>query len=129
MELVFDQWPGLLFGFSFAWIGLGLYFRLRLQGQLKAARKSALEASARVVKGQAAEQLAPLAADFPYLPSDSRFLGSPLDYLVFDGLSEGEPVEIVFLEVKTGAARLTAREKRVREAVEQGRCRWEELRL
>lgn len=82
-----------------------------------------------MLKGQAAEQLAPLTANFGYLPNDSRFLGSPIDYVVFDGLSDDEELEIVFLEVKSGGARLSAREARIKEAVLAGRVRWEELRL
>lgn len=94
---------------------------------LRSAVRRALRHSGAVVKGQAAEQLAPL--NFDYLPSDARFLGSPVDYVVFDGLSDGDEVEVVFLEVKTGGSRLSSRERRIREAVEQGRVRWEELRL
>ncbi len=121
---------GLLFGAVSTWLALSLIHRFRLRQAVQGAGARALASSRRVLKGQAAEQLAPLSAEFDYLPSDARFLGSPIDYLVFDGLSEDEgPVEIVFLEVKTGKARLTAREARVREAVLAGRVRWEELRL
>ena len=41
--------------------------------------------------------------DFRYDPGDSRFLGSPVDFVVFAGLWEADEVEqIVFVEVKTG---------------------------
>lgn len=121
---------GLLVGIAGTWLLLSLVHWLRLRRAVHGAGARALAGSRRVIKGQAAEQLAPLTADFAYLPSDARFLGSPIDYLVFDGLSDDdEPVEIVFLEVKTGRARLTAREARIRDAVRAGRVRWEELRL
>lgn len=121
---------GLLAGVASTWLVLSLVHLVRLRRAVGEAGAIALAGSRRVLKGQAAEQLAPLAVEFSYLPSDARFLGSPIDYLVFDGLSDDdEPVEIVFLEVKTGRARLTAREARIREAVQAGRVRWEELRL
>jgi predicted Holliday junction resolvase-like endonuclease len=34
----------------------------------------------------------------------------------------------VFLEVKTGAGALTARERQIREAIRSGRVEWDELR-
>jgi len=33
-------------------------------------------------------------------PKDARFLGTPLDFIVFDGLDEGEVRRIVFVEVR-----------------------------
>ena len=120
---------GLLGGAIFTWMILTLHYMRRLRHTARHAGAIALEGSRRVLKGQAAEQLAPLSGSFDYLPSDARFLGSPIDYLVFDGLSDEDDVEIVFIEVKTGKARLNARETRVKEAVQAGRVRWEELRL
>ena len=120
---------GLTGGAGLTWLVLSLTFRLRMRSIKRRAADLALERSRRVLKGQAAEQLAPLAADFCYLPNDSRFLGSPIDYIVFDGLSEDEELEIVFLEIKSGAAKLSAREARIKQAVKAGRVRWEELRL
>ena len=120
---------GVTGGAGLTWLILSLTFRLRMRRIKKNAADLALERSRRVLKGQAAEQLAPLAADFCYLPNDSRFLGSPIDYIVFDGLSEDEELEIVFLEIKSGAAKLSAREMKIKNAVKAGRVRWEELRL
>ena len=138
MELLYRFGPpevvngvlGLLLGVVSTWLLLSVLHLVRMRRAVAQAGAIALAGSRRVLKGQAAEQLAPLSAGFDYLPSDARFLGSPIDYLVFDGLSEDdEEVEIVFLEIKTGKARLTTREARIRDAVEAGRVRWEELRL
>ena len=60
---------------------------------------------------------------------DARFLGSPVDLVVFDGLSEGRVRRIVFVEVKTGGAGLTGRERLVREVVRGGKVEWAELRV
>ena len=79
----------------------------RLDVQLEAARKDSVDKSRSTLKGKIAEQLAPLLPGFPYLPADARFLGSPIDYIVFKGISNSgeahldpEDLEIVLLEVK-----------------------------
>ncbi len=83
-----------------------------------------------MVAGKATEHLAPLLPGFEFDPRDARFLGSPIDFIVFDGLSEGEVQEIVFVEIKTGpSAALSTRERLVREAVDSGRVRFLEVRI
>ncbi|MFB0500543.1 MAG: Holliday junction resolvase-like protein, partial [Candidatus Hadarchaeaceae archaeon] len=64
-------------------------------------RREVLERSRAVLKGRIGEQLAPLLPMFKHEPADARFIGSPVDYLVFDGYKEGEPRRIIFLDVKT----------------------------
>jgi predicted Holliday junction resolvase-like endonuclease len=67
-------------------------------------------------------------ANFPYNPRDARFLGTPIDIIVFDGADEGNIREIVFLEVKTGLSpRLTQREKQVQRIVLEKKVVWQEL--
>ncbi len=57
---------------------------------------------------------------------DSHFLGKPIDFICFSGLNEKDEVdEIVFIEVKTGQSSLSAREKSVKKAIEEGRIRYE----
>jgi predicted Holliday junction resolvase-like endonuclease len=93
-------------------------------------REDALSRSHSVVAGKATEHLAPLLPGFAFDPRDARFLGSPIDFIVFDGLSQGEIPEIVFVEIKTGpSAALTARERRVRDAVDGRRVRFLEVRI
>jgi predicted Holliday junction resolvase-like endonuclease len=78
--------------------------------------------------GKVTEHLVPWIADVAYDPRDMRFVGSPIDLLVFDGLSSGESVSVIFLEVKSGKnARLTVREERIREAVTSGRVQYRKL--
>jgi predicted Holliday junction resolvase-like endonuclease len=106
------------------------YLVLRLKIREAAIRDDALRRSESVVAGKATEHLAPLLPGFEFDPRDARFLGSPVDFIVFDGMSSGEIQEIVFVEVKTGpAAALSARERLVREAVEGGRVRFLEVRV
>ena len=102
--------------------------RLELPAMLREARQDAVTRSTAVTRGQAFEHLAPFMDDFGYHPRDARFLGSPIDFIVFDGLRETDVREIVFVEVKTGRSRLSARERAVRQAVLDGRVAWQELR-
>lgn len=74
------------------------------------------------------EQMAPYLPDFKYDPTEARFIGTPIDLIVFPGLSADNPREVVFIEVKTGRSeRLTPREKKIRELVEAGKVRWESI--
>jgi predicted Holliday junction resolvase-like endonuclease len=91
-------------------------------------REDAVKKSQAVTLGKVTEHLIPYLPDFAYNPRDVRFLGSPIDLIVFDGLDEGDLGDIVFIEVKTGDSDLNNRERRVREAVQGKRVRWLELR-
>jgi predicted Holliday junction resolvase-like endonuclease len=65
---------------------------------------------------------------FEFNPKDARFLGRPVDFVVFDGLDEGDLRQIVFVEVKTGGSKLTSRERLIRDAIRDGRVMWKEIR-
>src|SRR5436190_1799632 len=92
-------------------------------------RKTAVEQSKAVTRGQIYEQLVPYLPEFEFNPKDAQFLGRPVDFVVFDGLDEGDLRRIVFVEVKTGAATLSTRERRVRDAIREGRVEWTEIRV
>jgi predicted Holliday junction resolvase-like endonuclease len=94
----------------------------------RAVRDDAVLRSQAVTSGKVFEQLVPFLPGFAFNPRDARFLGSPVDLVVFEGLSEGEVSRIVFVEVKTGGSQLTTREKSVRDAIKAGRVTWSELR-
>ncbi|ACB39949.1 Holliday junction resolvase-like protein [Pyrobaculum neutrophilum] len=95
-------------------------------------RRDAVERSASTILGRVGEQLAPLYLFERYgiEPKDLRFIGSPVDYVAFRGLSRGQVEEVVFIEVKTGkTAALNDAERQVRRAVEAKRVRFEVLHL
>ena len=92
-------------------------------------RQDAVLRSQAIVAGKVHEQLVPYLPAFAYNPKDVRFLGSPVDLVVFDGLAEGELRRIIFLEIKTGRAGLTVRERSVREVVRNRKVEWDELRI
>ena len=102
-----------------------LWWKIRYTRML---RLDAVQRSQAVTAGKVYEQLVPYLPDFPFNPKDVRFLGTPVDLVVFDGLSEGAVRRIVFVEVKTAAAELSPRERRVRDAVNARRVEWSELR-
>lgn len=89
-----------------------------------------LSRSRAVLRGQLVEHLAPIfeVPTFPD-PGDARFLGRPVDFIVFDGYGEVRAGraqylrEIVFVDIKTGTGRLNPVERSIREAVEDGRVR------
>ena len=95
----------------------------------KAIRQDAVRRSQAVIAGKVHEQLVPYLPGFDFNPKDARFLGSPVDFVVFDGLADGSVARVVFLEVKTGAATLSPREREVREAILARRVEWRELRV
>lgn len=95
-----------------------------------AARAQAVTQSRSVVSGKVQEHLAPLFPEFlgEFDPREARFIGSPIDYVVFNGIDDGE-CEVVLVEIKTGRSQLSQRERRARRAAEAGRIRWVEMRL
>lgn len=85
-------------------------------------RRDSRQRSRSTSLGQAIEHFVPFMPDFPFDPKDAKFLGDPVDYVVFAGLREHDRVdEIVFVEVKSGKSVLTPRERSIRDAVEAGR--------
>ena len=101
-----------------------------------AAQKRSVNTSRAVLKGKMAEQLAPILPEFQYLPSDAKFLGDPLDYVVFNGYSDfrdgagrAEDIEVVLIDIKSGAARLTKGQQAIAQAIKQGRVRFETVRI
>src|SRR3989344_9276455 len=66
--------------------------------ELPAHRKDAIMKSRAVLGGQFSEQLAPYLPDFPYLPTECRFIGKPIDFLVFKGMDDKKIDEVVFVD-------------------------------
>lgn len=108
---------------------------LKHQQDLAQAKKRSVNTSRAVLKGKMAEQLAPILPEFPYLPSDAKFLGDPIDYVIFNGytdLRDGsgqDNIEIILVDIKSGGARLTKGQQAIAEAIKQGRVRFETIRI
>ncbi len=105
------------------------------QQALKEARNRSIDGSRAVIKGKIAEQLAPVLPDFKYLPSDARFIGDPVDYIIFNGYTDLKDnggiesnLEIVILDIKTGHASLSRFQQAIARAINAGRVRFEVAR-
>lgn len=96
----------------------------------KSIRADAVKRSRATLGGQFAEQIAPYLPSFPCNAGDARFLGKPVDFVAFPSSAEGEEIkEILFIEVKSGQSKPTARETQIKKAVEKGRVRYVEYRI
>ena len=87
-------------------------------------RVDAVQRSLAITKGKVTEHIVPYLPGFDLDPKDIRFLGTPIDLIAFKGLNASVEVEVVFIEVKTGASVLSAREKAVKKAVEEKKVSW-----
>jgi predicted Holliday junction resolvase-like endonuclease len=104
----------------------------RHQEDLKRARNRSIDGSRAVIKGEVAEQFAPILPNFKYLPSDARFLGDPIDYIVFNGYTnlkddggDENNLEVVIIDIKTGSATLSKLQQAIATAIHHGRVRFE----
>jgi predicted Holliday junction resolvase-like endonuclease len=100
----------------------------------KEIRKDSVNRSRSTLKGRISEQMAPLLPEFPYATADARFIGNPIDFVVFDGYTDakdggGDRISVVLVEVKKGKGRLTREELLIRKAIEEGRVSWKEIYL
>jgi predicted Holliday junction resolvase-like endonuclease len=102
--------------------------RLRLEQWVrekeKEIREDAIAKSQAVTMGKVTEHFIPYLPEFGYNPQDARFIGNPIDFVVFDGLSEGDLRQVVFVEVKTGGSVLSKRERWVRDVIQNGDVTW-----
>ena len=97
--------------------------------QIPEIKKDSIERSRASLGGQFSEQLAPYLPNFKYKPTECKFLGKPVDLIVFEGLDEKEVTEIVFVEVKSGSSELNTVQRKIRDAVKAGKVRWDEYRI
>ncbi len=104
--------------------------RQQFDGLLQKAREDAKKRSRAVSKGLMLENICPYLPNFKYHPRDARFLGDPIDFVVFDGLFQNRKVrELTIVEVKSGNSALNEAEKSVEKAIEKGKFSFELLRV
>jgi len=94
----------------------------------KAIRQDAIDKSASVTMGKMTEHMVPYLPGFEFNPADARFVGSPIDLIVFDGLGNDDLKKIVFVEIKTGVSTLSTRERMVRDAIIGKNVEWIEVK-
>lgn len=114
-------------------LGVLLFTIWRMTGTIRRLRAELRRAESKshgrsVKRGVLGEALAPLLREFPVdverPGTTTLFVGQPVDYLYFDP-DDG----VTFIEIKSGGARLSAKQERLRDLVEAGHVRWETLHL
>lgn len=109
---------------------IGTRRRERLwQGQIETHRHDAITRSRAVLAGQFSEQLAPYLPDFPFKPTECKFIGKPVDFLVFHGLDERNVTGVSFVEVKSGKSKLSGTESSLKDAIMNGKVQWVDYRV
>lgn len=115
---------------SLAWLvaaGLGVvtlvlaWALVRTRRSLSKARSKRRSQATRY--GKLTEQFAPLVDRYPYDPERFRFLGSPIDGIQFADDA------VVLVEFKAASSTLSARQRQIRDLVEQGQVRFETVRI
>lgn len=116
---------GITFGLIL-WVGA---MRILFSLEHKEIRKSAISGSKNQILGELYEKVLPVLPNFPFKPKDMVFLGKGCDYIIFDWLSEGRLREIIFLELKSGNARLTKNEEAIRYTISHKQVRYAEYHI
>ena len=73
--------------------------------------------------GKLTEQFLPLIDSYPWNSQKFRFLGSPIDGVQF------EDDKVIFVEFKSGASKLSEKQKRIRDLVRSGQVEFKEIRI
>ncbi len=73
--------------------------------------------------GRIVEQLVPFSDSFPGDYRKFRFIGSPIDGIIFD------EDEIKFVEIKSRGGKLSHEQKRIKKLVEKKKVSWHEVIL
>lgn len=110
--------------------------QVEMDDAIRQARQESTDQSRAVLKGKMAEQMAPLLPGFDYLPADARFLGDPVDYVIFDGYTAvkddgatGDDLELVIIDIKRGRTGLSSGQRQIARAIRDGRVRFEIVRI
>lgn len=93
-------------------------------------RQDAINRSYSVNLGKITEHLIPFHQSFlsQFNPKDARFIGSPIDLIVFDGYADKrDEIQIYIVEIKTGNSKLTEIQKKIKASVLNGNIRWAEI--
>ncbi len=128
MALQLEWSLGILFLFTGIIIGALLTY-LWWKDKVPVLRQDAIDRSRANLGGQFAEQLAPYFPDFPYSPNELRWLGKPIDYVVFKGMDHNDLQEIVFLEIKSGKAQLNEHQRQIKKLLGEKKVSWAEYRV
>lgn len=130
MELIIISSLVLLFFVLYAWEkSKNIRLIKKHEIEIKESRKEAVKRSRSTIEGQVFEQLVPHFPEWAHTPSEARFLGSPLDFIVFDGMSTGNPKKIIFVEIKTGKSETTPLQNKLKKIIKDKKVEWEIIKI
>jgi predicted Holliday junction resolvase-like endonuclease len=109
---------------------------LQQRSEIDKAREQSVSQSRSTLNGQMAEKMAPLLHGFNYDPADSKFIGDPIDFVVFHGLAKArstagdtDQIEVVLIDVKYGKSNLNKYQRAIAGAISDGRVRFEIVQI
>lgn len=108
--------------------------KLQIKQIIETTRKETLKKSRAVLRGQASEHLAPYVLKDTN-PKDYRFMGNPVDYICFNGLSDvldgkSDSIQSVdFIDIKTGKSSLNKSQRRIRDAITNNKVTFKVINL
>ncbi len=112
----------LIFWFGFLLIFIVLVFLVR-RYRLLYLKEKRRKASISIRHGKFLEHYIPwIKKIFPYNPERFRFIGNPIDGILFD------KDKIVFIEFKTGRSALNESQKKIKSLVKNKKIEWKEIR-
>ena len=91
---------------------------LEWQEKIPQMQKAVAEHQRAGIKGKVTEAFAPFLPGFPYKASECKFIGDPIDYLVFEGLDERDIKGVHFVEVKQGTSKLSKHQKQIKDLID-----------
>ncbi|MEM2121289.1 MAG: Holliday junction resolvase-like protein [Candidatus Woesearchaeota archaeon] len=100
---------------------LSFYFNIILIKRILLISKKKKSLSSKY--GRITEQFFPFIENYPYDPTNFRFIGSPIDGIQFNNDS------IVFVEFKASNSKLSKREKEIKELVENKKVYFKVFRV
>lgn len=103
-----------------SWLGAVLYKYKRKMAELILKNNSLVhqKRSSEVRLGLTVENVAPFFDEWPYDPSNFRFLGNPIDGISFND------DEVVFVEIKTGQSRLSKSQIKIKSLIKNGKVKF-----
>ena len=120
-------WPLIVFVLFILLFVIGYFLGIKKGRDLQ---RASLKRQRSVLGGMFAEQIAPYLPNFPadLKASEARFVGKPVDFIIFKGMDEKNINEVVFVEVKSGKSRLNSTERALRDVIQAKKVRWYEYR-
>jgi predicted Holliday junction resolvase-like endonuclease len=88
------------------------------QQQLVKLKRDIAERQRAGVKGKISEAFAPFLQGFPFKASECKFIGDPIDYLIFEGLDERDIQAIHLVDVKADTSKLSKHQKQIKDIID-----------